>query len=81
MIDPKILDDIAERLSAVVPESVTAAQASVKQQMKTALTSIFNQLDMVTREEFDVQKKVLERTREKVDLLEKQLLELEKSLK
>ena len=81
MFDPKILDDIAERLSAVVPESVTAVQDNVKRQMKTVLTSIFNELDLVTREEFDVQKKVLERTRQKVDALEHQLQDLERSAK
>lgn len=80
MFDPKILDDIAEKLSAVIPDSVSSFESGAKEKIKTVLTNVFDKLELVTQKEFDVQKEVLNRTRQKVDALEKQLQALEKSL-
>jgi BMFP domain-containing protein YqiC len=54
-------------------------QSDVEKNIKTALSGMFAKLDLVTREEFDVQTQVLQRTREKLEALEKQVAELSQS--
>lgn len=73
MLLPKQLEELAKKLCAALPQNVRAIEEDVKQQFKEILQSAFNHLDLVTREEFDVQLKVLARTREKVEHLEKTL--------
>lgn len=81
MIDSKLFDDLAKRLAAAVPSGVRDIQADLEQQFLSLLQSRLGKLDLVTREQFDVQRAVLERTRAKVDALEKQLAELEAASK
>jgi BMFP domain-containing protein YqiC len=77
--DPRLIDDLARRLAGSVPESVMALRRDLEQNFKGVLQSQLAQLDLVTREEFDVQATVLKRTREKLAALEQRLAELEKS--
>ena len=76
--DPRLIDDLARRLAGSVPESVVALRRDLEQNFKGVLQSQLAQLDLVTREEFDVQATVLKRTREKLANLEQRLAELEK---
>jgi len=76
--DPRLIDDLARRLAGSVPESVLALRRDLEQNFKGVLQSQLAQLDLVTREEFDVQATVLKRTREKLAALEGRLTELEK---
>ena len=80
MLDAKLLDDIAKRLSGAVPTSAKAVQADVEKNLRAATEAVFSKLDLVTREEFDVQRKVLARSRDKIEQLEKQVAELEARL-
>jgi BMFP domain-containing protein YqiC len=80
MIDIRTIDDLARRLAALVPGDVGAAREDVASTFKATLQAGLSRLDLVTREEFDVQRLVLLRTREKVDALEQQLTELEAAL-
>lgn len=80
MFDPKFLDDLAKRLSDSVPSGVQHFQTDIQKNFKSVLGSALNQLDLVTREEFDIQTAVLERTREKLERLEQQLEVLEKKI-
>jgi len=75
--DPRLIDDLARRLAGSVPESVLALRRDLEQNFKGVLQSQLAQLDLVTREEFDVQATVLKRTREKLAALEQRLAELE----
>ena len=75
--NPKIFDDIAKRLSDVVPDGVRELQEDLQQKFRDILQAGFQQFDLVTREEFDTQTKVLARTREKLEALEKQVNDLE----
>lgn len=77
MIDLKAIDDLARRLSAMVPPNVKAAQADLENNFRAALQTGLGKLDLVTREEFEVQRAVLLRTREKLEALEKTVAELE----
>jgi BMFP domain-containing protein YqiC len=79
MLDPKLFDDIARRLADAVPTGVREIQKDMEKNLRTVLQASLSKLDLVTREEFDVQARVLARTREKLDKLEKTLSELEAS--
>lgn len=80
MLDPKFLDDITQRLAGVMPPAAKAVQADMEKNLRAAVQSALAKLDLVTREEFDVQRKVLARSRTKIEQLEKQLAELEAQL-
>jgi BMFP domain-containing protein YqiC len=80
MIDLKNLDDLARRLSDLVPPGLADARADLEKNFRAALQAGLGKLDLVTREEFDVQRAVLLRTREKLDLLERVLVDLEARL-
>ena len=77
MLDPKLFDDIARRLSAALPSGARELQSDVEKNLRIVLQASLSKLDLVTREEFDVQARVLARTREKLDKLEKTISELE----
>jgi len=77
MLDPKLFDDIARRLADAVPTGVREIQQDLEKNLRAILQASLSKLDLVTREEFDVQARVLARTREKLDKLERTLSELE----
>jgi BMFP domain-containing protein YqiC len=77
MIDLKAIDELARRLSELVPPGMKEAGAELEQNMKATLQAGLAKLDLVTREEFEVQRAVLLRTREKLDALERTISELE----
>lgn len=80
MIDPKILDDISGKVAQTLPKGLQALQGDLQHNLRSALESALARLNLVTREEFDVQAAVLRRTRTRVEALEKQLAELEETL-
>jgi BMFP domain-containing protein YqiC len=75
--DPRLIDDLARRLAGAVPENLVALRRDLEQNFKGVLQSQLARLDLVTREEFDVQAAVLRRTREKLGTLERRLAQLE----
>ena len=77
MIDLKAIDDLARRVSELVPPGMKAAGAEFESNVKATLQAGLAKLDLVTREEFEVQRAVLLRTREKLEALERALAELE----
>jgi len=80
MIDLKAIDDLARRLSALVPPGMREARADIEQNMRATLQAGLGKIDLVTREEFDAQRAVLLRTREKIDALERAVAALEARL-
>ena len=85
MIDLDQLDDLARRLSSLVPpglrgESAQELRNELQQNFRAVLQSGLSRLDLVTREEFEVQRAVLLRTREKLEHLERVVNELEGQL-
>lgn len=73
MFDPKQFEDLAKKLYTALPTSLQNFENEIQDKFKEILQSAFARLDLITREEFDVQVKVLARTREKVDLLQTQI--------
>ena len=76
MIDLAQLDELARRLSSLVPPGLREGREELQQNFKSVLQAGLGKLDLVTREEFDVQRAVLARTREKLEALERQLADL-----
>ena len=70
MFDPKFFDELSAKISGMIAASPAK---DIEKNVKAMMMSMFAKLDLVTREEFDVQRKVLERTREKLDAVEAQL--------
>ena len=81
MIDPKLLDDLAAKLAGSVPSGIQLLQDDLKRNLRATLEAGLSRLELVTREEFDVQSAVLARTREKLERLEKEVARLEQQLK
>jgi ubiquinone biosynthesis accessory factor UbiK len=80
MIDLKSIDELARRLSNMVPPGMNDARAELEKNFKAALQAGLGKLDLVTREEFEVQRAVLLRTREKLEALQRSLDEMEARL-
>ena len=76
MINQKLLDEIGAKVNEVMASSPAK---DVEKNVRAMLAGIFTKMDLVTREEFDVQKEVLLKTREKLGNLEERVAELEKA--
>ncbi len=81
MKDKNFLNDLASRLSKALPDSVRKMQKDIEKNFHVILQSAFNKMDLVTREEFDAQVKVLARSRKKIEELEASIKALEKHIK
>lgn len=79
MIDTKKIEEVVKSFTNAMPPGLLQMQEDVEKNMRAALTAAFNKLDLVTREEFDVQTQVLHRTRERLEALEKRVAELEQN--
>lgn len=77
MANPKILDELGAKVSELLASSPAK---DIEKNAKALLASGFSKLDLVTREEFEVQKEVLIRTREKLTELEHRVARLEAEL-
>lgn len=77
MFDPKFIDDLSHRLQTALPEGVRVLQQDVDRNLRAAVQAALGKLDLVTREEFDVQAKVLARTRAQLDAMTHRVAELE----
>ena len=75
------LKNLAEELCESIPSNFNALKKDFEKSCHRVLNSAFSKLELVTREEFDTQTKVLLRTRKKLEELEKQLKDLENKLK
>ncbi|VTU07173.1 Uncharacterized protein conserved in bacteria [Actinobacillus indolicus] len=76
MLNPKNLESIAQQLHNALPQSLKNIGNDLEEKFKQILQAQLAKLDVVTREEFEVQSQVLLRTREKLNELEKRLDEL-----
>jgi BMFP domain-containing protein YqiC len=76
MLNQKVLDEINDRIRGVIDNSPAK---DVEKNLRAMLTGLFARLDLVTREEFDVQREVLNRTREKLVALEARVTALEQA--
>lgn len=78
MFKPNFLKNLAAQLGDALPSQVNTLRKDFSKSCESILNQTFSKLDLVTREEFDTQKKVLLRTRQKLETLQKQFDQLEK---
>jgi BMFP domain-containing protein YqiC len=79
MLDPKVFDDLSRRMAENMPRGLQALQDDMQRNLKSGLESALGKLNLVTREEFEIQQAVLIRTREKLKALEARVAALESS--
>lgn len=66
-------DNIAQQIFEILPDNIRDAKVDLQQEIKALISGAFAKLDLVTREEFDIQTKVLQATRARVEALEKEI--------
>lgn len=74
------MDELARQLAESVPQNLKTLGQDLERNFKTLLKAGLERMDLVTREEFDLQRAVLERTRAKLESMEARLADLEKAL-
>ncbi|HEY5558680.1 MAG TPA: accessory factor UbiK family protein [Steroidobacteraceae bacterium] len=79
--DPRSLDELARKLADSVPPGLTALRNDLEQNFKAVLQSGLAKLDLVTRQEFDIQAGVLRRSREQLEEFEQRIAALEQRAK
>lgn len=80
MINPKKIEEFTRKMQEALPKNVRDLGEDIEKKLKQAIQNQLSKLDLITREEFDVQTQVLLRTREKLAQLENQLAELENKI-
>jgi BMFP domain-containing protein YqiC len=74
------IEELTRRMMELLPASAEVLQEDVKKNLKAVLNAAFARMDLVTREEFDVQTQLLARTRERLEAMERQMAQLEAEL-
>ena len=77
MIQPKVIEDLAAKLSGVIPPSLKGLRRELEDNFRVVLTSNLERFDLVSRERFDIQAELLARTQARLAKLEKRLEALE----
>lgn len=80
MIDNQSINRLSEKINELLPPGLQQVKSDFDARLKSLLQQQLANFEMVSREEFDLQARVLERTREKLEAVEARLQELEKSL-
>ena len=80
MIDNQTINQIADKIYEMLPPGLQQVKSDLDARLKSLLQQQLANYEMVSREEFDIQARVLARTREKLEKLEARLSELEQSL-
>lgn len=77
MLDPKIFDEISRKMAEGMPQGLQSLQGDIERNMRSGLEAALRQMNLVSRDEFEIQQAVLMRTREKLEQLESRVAELE----
>jgi hypothetical protein len=80
MIDNQTINQLSEKINALLPPGLQQVKQDFDARLKTLLQQQLANYEMVSREEFELQARVLERTREKLEIIEARLKELDKTL-
>ncbi len=70
------ISQLAEKIESILPPGLKQVKGDFDEKLKSLLQQQLTQMNFVSREEFDIQTKVLAKTREKLELLEKRIAEL-----
>ncbi len=80
MIDNQTINRLSDKITELLPEGLQQVKSDFDARVKSLLQQQLSRYEIVGREEFDIQTRVLQRTREKLDTLEKRLAELEQDI-
>ena len=75
------IDEVVEKLRRLLPDDVNLVRDDINQKLKATLTASLKNMDLVTREEFDIQSRLLAKTRARLEELQSRINELEQTLK
>ncbi|MAZ80051.1 MAG: hypothetical protein CMD72_04830 [Gammaproteobacteria bacterium] len=75
--DPKNVDDFANKIKDIMPESLKSSKEEMQKTLKSGAEGVLQKLDLVSREEYDIQVALLRKCQEKIDELEAKISELE----
>ncbi len=81
VVNTEKLDELVNRVISSLPRDLDLARKDIEKNLKSAISAGLARMDLVTREEYDIQLALLQRTREKLENLEKKLTDLEEQLK
>ena len=79
MADPRLLEDLAARLARVLPPGLASLRTELEDNFRSILRNNLERFDLVSRERFEAQAELLEKTQAKLEALEQRLEQLEKS--
>ncbi len=79
MLNSRIFDEISKTISKELPSDLQEIQEDIEKNVRSAIEKTLKKLNLVTREEFDIQQAVLMRSREKLEELEMRIKEFEKN--
>ena len=79
-LDTQTLDEIVRKISSAIPDDLKTAKQNLEKNARSAAEGVFQRLDLVTREEFDVQSKMLSKSQQRIKELEQRIKELEQEL-
>ncbi|VAW49298.1 hypothetical protein MNBD_GAMMA03-321 [hydrothermal vent metagenome] len=77
MLNPSQLEEMVKKLAEVIPQGMGSVPSNIQDQIRVVLARTLEKIELVSREEFDVQAGVLAKTRQTLDRLEKTVAELE----
>ena len=80
MIDHQTINRLSEKINELLPPGLQQVKSDFDARLKSLLQQQLAHYEMVSREEFDIQARVLQRTREKLEIIEARLKELEQTL-
>jgi BMFP domain-containing protein YqiC len=80
MINKVHIEEFIQQASKLVPDDLSRFKKEIENNLRTTLSASLSKMDLVTREEYDIQTALLQRTRAKLDTLQKKLTELENQL-
>jgi BMFP domain-containing protein YqiC len=78
-INPKNIDEAVSKLKELLPGDINDFKNTSEEKLKLVLTAMLQKLEMVSREEYEIQTEVLQRTRQRLEQLEQRIAELEKN--
>ena len=77
--DPKNVDDIANKIKGIMPESLKSSKEEMHKTLKSGAEGVLQKLDLVTREEYEIQVSLLRKWQDRIDELEAKIIELEEN--
>jgi BMFP domain-containing protein YqiC len=77
--DPKNVDEFASKIKGIMPESLKSSKEEMQKTLKSGAEGVLQKLDLVSREEYDIQVALLKKCQEKINELEAKIADLEKN--